>query len=59
MTRKDYEAIAKALKASKPARTNVQGFAVWQGCVRNMVDCISLDNIRFDADKFFKACDYE
>lgn len=59
MERRHFEIIAKGLKASKPPACNIAAYAQWQYTVRHVVGEISLRNAHFDADRFFKACDYE
>jgi hypothetical protein len=59
MTRKDYALLAEALHHSKPIRmadslsTNI---FQWEQDVRAIATALRTANIRFDRDKFLRAC---
>ena len=60
MTRKDFEVVAKALKAAKPDRED--GFYVavqWRRTVAEMAAALALTNGRFNRDRFLRACGME
>jgi len=57
MTRRDYVAIAAALRLTQP--TDVYGpkcYAQWLLDVAAVADVLASDNPRFDRARFLKAC---
>lgn len=67
MTRKDYVALAAALKDAKPLSTrpqmrNLYGaedetpYTVWCASVYAVSDVLGRDNTRFDRERFLTAC---
>ena len=52
MTRKDYVAIAAALKAVREQAT----IPSWQSCCECIAATMAADNPRFDRARFLKAC---
>jgi hypothetical protein len=56
VTRKDYEAIAAALKLALPADNDRRsGVMVWGDCVTRVAQVLEQDNPRFDRARFYKA----
>lgn len=71
MTRRDFEGIAKGLKAAKPKLFKIGDDIfkigddilypqatdiVWQECCTSMADYLATTNPAFDRAKFLKAC---
>lgn len=56
MTRKDYIAIAAALRDSYPIAENNSPDSAWRHCVNAIADTLQRDNSRFDRERFLKAC---
>jgi hypothetical protein len=56
MTRKDYQALAKALREELDEATD--GFQ-WANCVHAVAAVLRADNPRFDKPKFMDACGWE
>ena len=54
MTHKDYEAIAKVLRASKPRKVD-DPFKVWENCLATFIYELEKDNARFDRKRFMDA----
>ena len=55
MTRKDYKAIAEAIRANMDHKHETIYAA---GLVSALEDYMSADNERFDGDKFAEACGF-
>lgn len=65
MTRKHFQAIADALKESKPERYETSGDQYdlgaadqWRFTVRLVASACSQQNANFDRGRFFGACGY-
>ena len=59
MTKRHFEAIAAALKGSKPTDTAPDSWVVqWRADVRAIASVLLAHNPRFDA-RFYAACGYE
>ena len=64
MTRKDYELIAKAIKAAKPSDSTMADYAEmtrklgWRNTVHSVAEALAGDNPRFDRERFLKACGF-
>ena len=56
MTRKDYVAIAAAIRKEVDAGPNKNGHTITQKIAENIADVMIRDNQRFDRSRFFKAC---
>jgi len=56
MTKKDYEAIAEAIKASTPV--GCESVLAKRELVLRLCNYFGKQNIRFDAMKFIKAANY-
>ena len=61
MTRKDYEAIARAVRYAKPlnpSQSLLSGIAnsVLETVAINIAEVMEMDNPRFDRDRFLTAC---
>lgn len=61
MTRKDYELIAAALRAAKPAIRGTpakygERLGAWAASVESLAAALKGDNPRFDPDRFVDAC---
>lgn len=60
MTRKDYEAVAKALfDAIRDGRGEKGEVAMWYETVNRLSQVFAQDNERFDATRFWNACGHE
>ncbi len=69
MSRKNYVAMAAALKAARPRAKCFEGckvhaptpaeLATWHTCVMAAADVFALDNPRFDRERFAAACGYD
>jgi len=58
MTRKDYVAIADALRNVKPTASHVWELQ-WKSDRVALANVFAADNPRFDRDRFYKACNPE
>lgn len=58
MTRKHYQLLAEALKGNKP-ENNKDMIIQWRSDVVRIAVALRLDNINFDYDRFYKACNME
>jgi hypothetical protein len=58
LSRKDYEAIAEAVRESKPGMLSQEPYDTWTYVIFNLCDVFEKDNHRFDRVKFFKACGF-
>ena len=56
MTRKDYIALATALKGAYPIPENNTPDSAWRHCVSAIARVLMQDNPRFDFARFYKAC---
>lgn len=56
MTRKDYVALAEALRAAK-MMVSPYDAQTWYACVANIADTLAAENSRFDRARFVKACE--
>ena len=56
MTRKDFEAIARALKASRPDPTDERKIDQWNETFYAMVSEVEKTNANFNYDRFAAAC---
>lgn len=56
MTRKDYQIIARAFKANKPAENWANKHIQWSGDVIAIAHELARENERFDFAKFYSAC---
>ena len=56
MTRKDYIALAAALKGAYPIPENNTPDSAWRHCVAAIAHVLMQDNPRFKFDTFYKAC---
>lgn len=62
MTRKDYVAIANAMKETKPEGINrncLASLLQWKKTADNLAEILELDNPRFDRDRLLIACGME
>ena len=64
MSRKDFEALAYALRLSKPVGVGVDmsdsgDMRQWRRDVCGIADACNGANGRFDMSRFLSACDYE
>ena len=67
MTRKDFQAIAKSLKDSRPDMTRTSmakagrdsAFVQWNITVDNFTNMCAAQNPNFDRDRFTAACGVE
>ena len=58
MTRKDYVALAEALRVVHPDRYKyLSNLETWQRAVATIADVLAADNPRFERDRFIKACE--
>ena len=58
MTRKHYEALARAFALSRPPKGLAsKKWEQWRECVESMCDELRMGNPRFDEDKFKAWCD--
>lgn len=56
MTRKHFEAIAKALKDSRPLSGTQGQRNTWEQCAVNLAGVCREGNPRFDTARFLEAC---
>jgi hypothetical protein len=58
VTRKDYEALARAFALAKPYSTGstLSAPEVWQRLAENVANVLSADNTRFNRERFLAAC---
>ena len=56
MTRKDFEAIAKVFRESRPPVESITRHEQWQTDVRAMASMLAKQNRRFQRDRFLDAC---
>jgi len=66
MTKKDYIALALALKAKKPVYAgdmkhmdytyHSEAYGMWKDCVIAVVEALAADNPKFSKGKFVAAC---
>jgi hypothetical protein len=56
MSKKDYQALARALYLRKPVETST-AFPLWQGVVHDIEKTLAFDNPRFDRARFIEACE--
>lgn len=59
MTRKDYIALASAMRASRPtdaAESYVACMIQWEVSCDMLADALTEDNARFDRKRFLMAC---
>lgn len=56
MTRKHYEAIAKALAYTRPLNTETAAYRNWVAIVENLCAQFKTMNHRFDWERFVEAC---
>jgi hypothetical protein len=57
MTRKDYVALAKALRGERPHRIRWEiAWKQWAVDVGAVADVLAADNPRFDIHRFIQAC---
>ena len=54
MTRKHFEAIAYAMRNTRPDRADK--FKTWRDAVRGLARTLSISNARFDSRRFVDAC---
>lgn len=59
MTRKDYQSLADALKATRPDFGTEAEKAQWDRDVSEIANALKHDNGRFDYSRFYSACGYE
>jgi hypothetical protein len=59
MTKKHYEAIAKALKTHKPHENWLNKHTQYELMVCDLAAYFAQDNPRFDKYKFYEACGIE
>lgn len=61
MTRKDYVALAAALKAAMPSGELAfhREFKQWMHDCKHVADALQRDNARFDRERFLTACGIE
>lgn len=59
MTRKDFEAIAAALKASKPSACDVVAHDQWRYTQQKVAEACAALNARFNRTTFNRACGLE
>ena len=58
MTKKDFEALAAALRAAKPTvHKDTDRYQAWASAISAVADACQASNPRFDRDKFLRACD--
>ena len=55
MTKKDFIALAAALKHTKPS-PYVGEYRMWRDCVIAVLEVCAKDNAKFDRWKFINAC---
>lgn len=56
MTRKDYVALAEALRLVEGYAGLLTGAEVWNRCRENVANVCAKDNPHFDRARFLKAC---
>ncbi len=56
MTRKDYERLAAALKASKPLAEDAAQQHGWRLACHAVSNALADENTRFDSARFLLAC---
>lgn len=56
MSKKDYQAIARALHETKPDPQSRADYDVWEGCVAALADALAADNPAYRA-RFVEACE--
>ena len=56
MTRKDYIAIASAIRRQAEADAQKGGHTITQNIAWNIADVMKQDNMRFDRARFLNAC---
>lgn len=60
MSRKQFEAIASALRGNRPFEDEAPAVKeTWRCIVRAMADVCAASNGRFDRDRFYRAAGYE
>lgn len=58
MTKKDYEALAKALSALAQGSDNIYRSAGIEASVKVVAEVLQNDNSRFDRNRFLAACGF-
>jgi len=56
MSRKHFNAIAKAFAASRPVDESSSDYRQWENDVREVTNAISDFNVNFDYPRFIDAC---
>ena len=56
MTRKDFEAIARALHKSMPDKRNTAAYEQWEKTFHAIVSEVAPMNANYDPERFAKAC---
>jgi hypothetical protein len=60
MSKKHYQAIASAMRITKPAHSTVcTTVQSWQQICQTLASVLAADNPRFDRSKFLDACGLE
>lgn len=60
MTRRDYSLLARAMEFVKPAKgASKESHKQWVVDVRAICDVLSMNNPRFDRQRFYAACGME
>jgi hypothetical protein len=57
MSRKHYKVLAEALRQTKPRPTAKVHMRQWIADVIAIADSLKEDNIRFNRDRFYTACE--
>lgn len=59
MTKKDYVLIADSLHDNYPYMQGLDKIDMWEKICRSLAESFGYHNIRFDSNKFLKACGIE